>query len=223
MPPLGECRPNSWVFQQLAARMGLEDEVFRWDATELLRELLDTDHAHLEGITAERLQRERSVRLNLPDDFRPYQAGSHHTDGKVHFSPAPRQQNFVCQPSSEFPYRLISPPGAFILNSSMGNIEALIKAAGGEPQVLIHPDVAAATSISDGQRAIVRSERGFITRRVKVTADARPGTVIAVGQWWPKLAPDGKGLNELTSQDLTDLGAGSLFGNTVVSIARAPE
>ena len=221
MPPLADCRPNSLVFQQLAARMGLNDEVFRWNATDMLRELLDTDHPYVHGISVERLKAERSVRLNLPDDYRPYHDGSHHADRKVHFSPAPQQQAFNSQTSSQFPYRLISPPGAFILNSSMGNIEELLKAAGGEPQVLIHPDTAAAHCISDGGKIVIRSERGFITRRVKVTLDARPGTVIAVGQWWPKLAPDGKGLNELTSQELTDLGGGSLFGNTVVSIAPA--
>ena len=220
LPPLGECRPNSWVFQQLAHRMGFDDEVFQWSASDMVRELLDTPHPHAAGITFERLQRERSVRLNLPSDFRPYSSGSHHPDGKIRFSPAPQQQNFVDQPNSEFPYRLISPPGAFMLNSSMGNIAALLKAAGGEPQVLVHPDDASANAITDGQYANVRSARGSIMRRVKVTADARRGTVIAVGQWWPKLAADGKGLNELTSQELTDLGGGSLFGNAIVSLSR---
>lgn len=218
--PLGECRPNSWVFQQLAHRLSLEDEVFYWTAEDIARDLLDTDDPNLCGITFERLQRERSVRLNLPKDFRPYDSGSHHVDRKIHFAPAPQQLNFKEQPTSEYPYRMISPPGAFILNSSMGNIPALLKAAGGEPQVLLHPDDATQCDLADGDYAIIRSRHGFITRRVKVTRDARVGTVIAVGLWWPKLAPDGKGLNELTSQDLTDLGGGSLFGNSVVSLQR---
>lgn len=223
LPPLGECRPNSWVFQQLAQRMGFDDEVFRWSARDMARELLDTDHPHLASITFERLERERSIRLNLPADFRPYSSGSYHADGKVHFAPAPQQQTFVDTPSPEFPYRLISPPGAFTLNSSMGNIAELLKAAGGQPQILVHPDDAAASGLTDGGLASVRSQRGSITRRIKVTTDARPGTVIAVGLWWPKLAPDGKGLNELTSQDLTDLGEGSLFGNATVALAPAHE
>lgn len=223
LPPLGECRPNSWVFQQLAQRMGFDDEVFRWSARDMARELLETDHPHLASITFERLERERSIRLNLPPDFRPYSSGSYHADGKVHFAPAPQQQTFVDTPSPEFPYRLISPPGAFTLNSSMGNIAELLKAAGGQPQILVHPDDAAASGLTDGGLASVRSQRGSITRRIKVTTDARPGTVIAVGLWWPKLAPDGKGLNELTSQDLTDLGEGSLFGNATVALAPAHE
>ena len=218
LPPQGQAKPNSWVFRQLAARLGLEDEVFHWNAEDIARELLDSAAPELEGISWPRLQQERSCRLNLPSHYQPYRDGSHFPDGKIRFAPPPEQQTFVTQTSSDYPLRLISPPGAFVLNSSMGNIAELLKAAGGEPQILIHPEDAASLRIQDGQRAIVRSRQGSITRRIHVTEDARPGTAIAVGLWWPKLAPDGKGLNELTSQDLTDLGGGSLFGNAVITL-----
>lgn len=218
LPIHGQCRSNSWVFQQLAKRFGFADDVFLWTAEDAARDLLNSSDPCLSGITFERLQRERSVRLNLPEDYRPYLNGSRHSDGKIHFAPAPEQIEFKEQPTSQYPYRLISPPGAFTLNSTMGNIEELLKAAGGQPQVLMHPHDAEECGIVDGQPATIRSRNGSIMRRIKVTTDARPGTVIAVGLWWPKLAPDGKGLNELTCQDLTDLGAGSMFGNVVVSV-----
>jgi hypothetical protein len=51
-----------------------------------------------------------------------------------------------------------------------------------------------------------------------VSEDAKEGVVISVGQWWPKLSPDRKSLNDLTSERLTDLGGGSTFGNPVVHI-----
>ncbi len=103
----------------------------------------------------------------------------------------------------------------------MGNIQELLKAAGGQPQVLMHPDDAADCHLIDGDYAQLSSRQGSIKRQVKVTADAPRGTIIAVGLWWPKLAPDRKGLNELTSQNLTDLGAGSLFGNATISARKA--
>lgn len=221
LEPLGQAKPNSWVFQQLAKRLGLTDEVFEWTAEDMARDLIDRcDHPFVKGITFEQLKRERSVRLKLPDDYRPYHDGGHHADGKVHFGPAPQQLTFEEQPTAEYPYRLISPPGAFVLNSSMGNIKELLKAAGGQPQVLMHPDDATQCNLSDGDYAELSSRQGSITRQVKVTPDARQGTIIAVGLWWPKLAPDRKGLNELTSQNLTDLGEGSLFGNATVSARR---
>ncbi len=90
--------------------MGLTDEVFDWTAEDVARDVLNTDEPLVQGITFERLVRERSVRLNLPDDYRPYHQGGHHADRKVHFGPAPQQLEFDEQPTADYPYRLISPP-----------------------------------------------------------------------------------------------------------------
>ncbi len=218
LPPRGECQPNSWIFRQLAERMGLDDAIFSLNTEQLAEQLLASPHPHLQGITLARLKSERSIRINLPDDYRPYATGSHFEDGKIRFQPAPQQITFREQTSPQFPFRLISPPGAYVLNTSMGNIESLLRAAGGEPTVLVHPTDAANSSVDDGARIQITSRHGTIIRKAIVTADARQGVVIALGQWWPKLAPDKRSLNNLTSQDLADLGGGSLFGNAVVRI-----
>lgn len=215
-PP--QCRPNAWVFGQLAERIGLSDPVFKMSTEELVRDLLDTDHPNIKGITFEQLQADRSVPLRLPEDFRPYADGSNFADKKIRFSPAPQQIEFKVTPTKQYPLRLISPPGAFIVNTTMGNIPSLLKQAGGEPTILIHPNDARRASISDGSRVKVSSPTGEVHRKAIVTTDAREGVAIAVGLWWPKYAPDKRGLNELTSQELTDLGAGSLFGNPVVRV-----
>lgn len=218
LPARGECKPNSWVFQQLAKKLKLADPVLSLSTEQLAQDLLDSPHPHMEGITFEQLQAARSVRVKLPVEFRPYANGSNFSDRKIRFSPAPKQVEFQEQVCVEFPMRLISPPGAFILNTSMGNMEALIKAAGGEPTVLVHPADAVRYGVKDSDPIRIISVRGSIIRKVIVTTDAREGVVIAVGQWWPKLSPDKNSLNNLTSQQLTDLGAGSLFGNAVVRI-----
>jgi anaerobic selenocysteine-containing dehydrogenase len=100
----------------------------------------------------------------------------------------------------------------------MGNVPSIIKMAGGEPTLLIHPIDAREYGISDGQRIEVSSRYGTIVRKAIVTGDSKQGVVISVGQWWPKLSPDHKSLNDLTSERLTDLGGGSTFGNVAVSI-----
>jgi anaerobic selenocysteine-containing dehydrogenase len=219
-PP--NCRSNSWVFQQLAKRMELNDPVFSKTTEQLAAELLETDHPFINGITFDQLRSQRSVQLNLPPDFRPYANGSHFADGKIRFSPPPQQIDFVVKPNQEYPLRLISPPGAFVLNTSMGNIPSLLKQAGGEPTILINPVDAATSKVRDGERVRIISSNGQIERKAIVTPDARAGVAIAVGQWWPKLAPDRRSLNDLTSQELTDLGGGSLFGNPVVRIEPCP-
>lgn len=223
LPAPAECRSNSWVFHQLAKRAGINDPVFEMSTEQLAEEMLKTQHPFFEGITLERLKRERSIRLNVPDDYRPYSQGSHFQGKKIRFSPAPQQIEFEERVDSAYPLRLISPPGAFVVNTSMGNIQSLLKSAGGEPSVLIHPDDAEKCGIEHHERVRVTSRYGEILRRAVVTADTRPGVVIAVGQWWAKLSPDRRSLNELTSQQLTDLGGGSLFGNSAVRVESAQQ
>lgn len=218
-PP--ECRPNSWVFHQLAHRLGIVDPVFQMTTEQLAEEMLQSSSPFLEGITFSQLRQQRSIRLNLPADYRPYSQGSHYPDKKIRFAPPPQQIEFREKVDGDFPLRLISPPGAFVVNTSMGNIESLLKAAGGEPSILIHPQDADQCGAGHHSRVRVVSRYGEILRLAIVTTDTRPGVVIAVGQWWPKLAPDRKSLNELTCQSLTDLGGGSLFGNSAVRVLPA--
>ena len=82
-------------------------------------------------------------------------------------------------------------------------------------------DVSTGAGVADGERIRIESRQGSIVRKAVVSDDAREGVLVAVGQWWPKLAPDKKSLNDLTSERLTDLGAGSTFGNPVVRIGPA--
>ncbi len=219
----GECKPNTWVFKELAKRLGLQDETLYWSAEEIARDLLKSEHPFVKDITFEQLREKRFIKMQFPQDWKPYQGGSYFADKKIRFSPAPKQLEFEEQPTEEFPLRLISPPGSHILNTSMGNIESLLKAAGGEPQMIVHPEDAEKYGIKDGERNVFSSAQGSILRKTIVSTNAPQGTVVALGQWWAKLAPDKKSLNELTSERLTDLGGGSTFGNVVVRVESPKE
>jgi anaerobic selenocysteine-containing dehydrogenase len=221
VPARGEAKSNQWFFEQLASRLGLTDECHYWTPQEMVKELLQSPNPLLSGITPERLMSEKSVKLNLPASYLPYSEGSNFPDRKIRFSPAPQQLEFQVQPTADYPLRLISPPGPFILNTSMGNVPSVIELAGGEPQVIVNPVDAAPLGIEDGAHIVVASDVGSIVRKVIVSEDTLPGVVVALGQWWPKLSPDGRGLNEITSERLTDLGGGSTFGNQVVRIELA--
>ncbi|MFN7877881.1 MAG: molybdopterin-dependent oxidoreductase [Pirellula sp.] len=216
----GEAKPNSWFFRELARRIGLEGSPLEWDTEQAMRELLNSNNPWLAGVDLESLKRHGSVRLKFPAGYRPYAKGSHFPDGKIRFSPAPQQLEFAEVLTKEFPLRLISPPGSHIVNTTMGNVPSIIKAAGGEPSVVIHPDDAISRKIVDGEYVSVKSNTGEIKRRVRVSDEAKQGVVVALGQWWPKLAPDKKSLNDITNERLTDLGGGSTFGNVAVQVAR---
>jgi len=174
----GQSKSNRWVFTELAHRMGFEDECLYWSPKEIVEELLASPNPKLAGITAERLMSERSVKLILPSPFLPYSEGSHFADRKIRFSPPPKQLEFEVQPTAEYPLRLISPPGPFILNTSMGNVPSVIKMAGGEPQIIIHPSDALPLGIADGDRVNVTSFNGSILRKAMVSEDGKPGVAI---------------------------------------------
>ena len=221
--PRGEAKPNSWFFRELARKMGMMDTSLEWSVPQVIESLLDSPNPFLSGITANELQQKKSIKLKLPAEYRPYANGSNFEDKKIRFSPVPQQLTFKEVLTPEVPLRLISPPGSHIVNTTMGNVKSILKLAGGEPQVMIHPSDAEARGITSGERVHIRSSTGSILRKVIVSDDAKLGVVVALGQWWPKLSPDRKSLNDITSERLTDLGGGSTFGNVAVQVSKAGE
>ncbi|MBZ9712415.1 molybdopterin oxidoreductase family protein [Deinococcus multiflagellatus] len=214
----GEARPNSWVMQQLARRLGVTEPSVYWTVDDLLAEVLNSGHPHLAGITPERLKAEGSVPLSLPDLFLPYAHGAETPSGKVQLSPAPQHREPRAALNAEYPVRLLTPPAHHFLNSTYGVLENLNRAEGSEPCVLVHPQDAQAYGLQDAGYARLESEIGAVRRRVKVTDAAQPGTAVVEGTWWGLSAPDGTSINELTAQTLTDLGGGSTFHNTRIRL-----
>ena len=64
--PLGECRSNVEVFRALALRMGFDDSCFSESVDQMIDGALDSSNPWMDGITRDRLERERQVRLNFP-------------------------------------------------------------------------------------------------------------------------------------------------------------
>ena len=222
--PYFEARPNTWVFQELGRRLGVTEPSLYWNSEDLARELLATNHEWLNGITFEKLETEGFVRLNIPKPFLPYANGSPVTsDGKFHLDPAPQQIEALEVLTPEFPLRLLTPPAHHFLNSTYGQIEKLVQAEGGEPHVMVHPEDAAKYSLTDGNLVTISSKQGSVIRRARVTKAASLGVVVVEGTWWGARAADRLGINTLTSERLTDMGAGSTFHNTPVKLERLQE
>jgi molybdopterin guanine dinucleotide-containing S/N-oxide reductase-like protein len=67
--PLGECRSNVDVFRALAERMGFEDECFRESDDSMIDHALESPNPYLNGITRERLEGEKHIRLNFDSNI----------------------------------------------------------------------------------------------------------------------------------------------------------
>ena len=235
--PLGECRPNTEVFRLLARRMGLDHPCLAESDEQMARQALRWDHPALAGITFERLEREGSVRLAVPDPYAPFAAGGFPTpSGKCELVAeslaaegldplagyVPPRESAATAPelSRRYPLAFISPPAHHFLNSTFSAQPAFVRRESG-PSLTIHPDDARARGIADGQMVRTYNDRGSFLARARVSDAARPGVVVGLSIWWAKMAPGGRNANAVTSQELTDIGGGATFYDVLVEVAPA--
>jgi anaerobic selenocysteine-containing dehydrogenase len=232
--PIGEAKPNSEVFRLLAERMGFTEDCFKDSDEEIARQAINYDHPRMQGIAFDELKEKGWMRLSVPEKFAPFAEGNFPTpSGKCEFfsetlakqgldplpTYIPPRESMQTAPelAKKYPLAIISPPAHNFLNSSFANLPSFVKAEK-EPRLDIHPVDAAARGIKDGDRVRVFNERGEFKLKARVSDRARPGVVVALSVWWKKLTSDGCNANDVTSQGLTDLGAGATFYDALVEV-----
>lgn len=229
--PQGESRSMLDVFQDLAARMGFDDDVFSQTEDQFIEALLEQDSPALEGIDLGALYEGRAVKLNIPDN--PYAKGFATPSGKVEFfSQAMADMGLDPLPNGEpsldpegqgrYPLQLITPPHHAFLNSAFNEIPAQEKKAG-PAQAMIHPQDASARGIVDGSPVRLFNDRGEFRLQAKLTSETRPGLVVVEGIHWPSRNPGGLGVNQLTSQRLADMGQTCAFHCSLVEAEAAAD
>jgi anaerobic selenocysteine-containing dehydrogenase len=235
--PLGEAKPNTEFFRLLAARLGLDHEALRESDEQMARAALDVDHPHLRGLDFERLEREVSLRLNVPEPFAPFAHGGFPTpSGKCELLSAslaeqghdpvagyvPPRESATSAPelARRFPLAFISPPAHHFLNSTFSAQPVFVRREG-EPRLVIHPSDAEARGIADGALVRTFNDRGAFLSKARVSDDTRPGVVVGLSVWWAKMAPGGRNANAVTGQELTDLGGGATFYDALVEVTLA--
>jgi anaerobic selenocysteine-containing dehydrogenase len=233
--PVGESMPNTELFRRLAARMGLDHPSLRDSDEEMARQALDWSHPSLEGITFERLEKEGSVRLSVPDPHVPFAEGGVPTPSgkcelradsleKEGLDPVagyiPPRENVRSSPelARRFPLAFISPPAHHFLNSTFSAQPVFVRREG-EPSVTVHPLDAEARGIREGQMVRVFNDRGEFQARARVSDASRPGLVVGLSIWWAKMCPGGRNANAVTGQELTDMGGGATFYDALVDVA----
>jgi anaerobic selenocysteine-containing dehydrogenase len=214
--PVGESKPNTQIFRELAARMGFTDTCFADDDETLCRA------AFGDAVSFDDLLRDGFATLKLPDA--PFANGGFPTaSGKCEFeSPAVGLPDHVPNyelPSSDsrYPLVMISPPARNFLNSTFVNVQSL-RDMEGEPLLEICAEDAALRGIADGAIVKVFNDRGAYHCKARISPRARSGVVNGLGIWWRKLGLHGTNVNEVTSQHLTDMGRGPVFYDCAVQV-----
>ena len=219
--PLGQAKPNTQIFRELARHMGFDEPCFADSDETLARAALKPEWVNFDVLRAKGW-----VKLALPDA--PFAHGGFPTASGKALADAPGLgvpdyvPNYESRASSpelarRYPLAMISPPARNFLNSSFVNVMSL-RDIEGEPLLEMHADDAAVRGIGD--RALVRvfNDRGSYRCRCRVSGRARPGVVNGLGIWWRKLGLDGRNVNELTHQQLTDIGRAPSFYDCLVEV-----
>ncbi|WP_300660234.1 molybdopterin oxidoreductase family protein [Hydrogenophaga sp.] len=221
--PVGESRTNTDIFRALAARLGFNDPCFADDDETLCRTAFGST------VDFQTLLDQGFATLPIPEA--PFAHGGFPTpSGRCEFFsarlaaqgadglPDHLPNHELAGTSAAYPLAMISPPARNFLNSSFVNVQSL-RDIEGEPLLEIHADDAALRGIESGQMVRVFNDRGEYRCKAKVSTRARPGVVNGLGIWWRKLGPSGTNVNEVTSQQLTDMGRGPVFYDCLVEVA----
>ena len=220
--PVGEAKPNTQIFRELAARMGFDEPCFTESDESLCRA------AYGPAVDFELLLRQGFATLQMADA--PFAQGGFPTpSGRCEFFSA-RLQAQGLEPlpsyipnhelsgsSSAYPLAMISPPARNFLNSTFVNVKSL-RDIEGEPILEIHADDARARAIQNGDVVRVFNQRGVYHCKAKISTRARSGVVNGLGVWWRKLGLAGTNVNQLTNQKLTDMGRGPTFYDCLVEV-----
>ena len=223
--PLGQAKPNSQIFRELAAHMGFSEPCFA-DTDEQLCQAAFAGKVDFEELLAKGF-----ATLSLPDA--PFAQGNFPTaSAKCEFFSQRLAQsgqdglpqhlpNYETPGSSAlYPLAMISPPARNFLNSTFVNVKSL-RDIETEPVLEIHATDAAVRGISNGTVVNVFNQRGSYRVKASVSDRARPGVVNGMGIWWRKLGLGGTNVNEVTSQQLTDMGRGPVFYDCLVEVSLA--
>jgi anaerobic selenocysteine-containing dehydrogenase len=117
---------------------------------------------------------------------------------------------------SRYPFELITPKNDDSMNSTFGHRDAVDKDTA---VVTIHPADAARRNITNGTLVRISNGRGSCDLRARVSDDVRRGVVSVRSMRWNKRFANSFGLNQLTSERLTDIGGGPTFYSCLVDIA----
>lgn len=225
--PLGEAICNTELFRRLATALGYHEPCFHESDESMIRAALASRHDWLQDISFERLWEEGHVRLNCPDDWRPFANGGFPTrSGKAElWSDALQEAGHDPLPApgeirTGKGLQLISGKALHFLNSSYGHIDIHRRRAG-ELFIELHADDATLRGVRDGDRARVWNELGEVAAMVKISDRVRRGIA-----WMPyggmaDAAGAARSVNMLVAEAPTDWGGGSGLYDSFVEVEAA--
>ncbi|MCY9196595.1 molybdopterin-dependent oxidoreductase [Bacillus atrophaeus] len=224
--PQGEAKSDSWIWAELAKRLGF-GEIFEYSTEEFLQ--MGLSSLEKEGVTLERLK--EKGHLPLPVKEVPWDDYKFLTpSGKFEFvSSAAEEKGYSGLPkldvpeessfhdsrlAEKYPYTLLSiHPQRSNHSQHVPFIEKMQHI-----QVDISPDIADEQAVQDGDVVVIFNERGRLEGKAKIMKQAHPKTInIDEGMW----SAFGGSVNTLTKDTNSDNGMGSTLFDCLVGMKKA--
>lgn len=232
--PVGESMPNWDFFAEWGRRMGFKDQAFKDTSFDIMRQLLNTKAPWYQGITLERLQKEKWIKLPYPSSVPVRSGGKCGTEsGKIElYSEMMKRAGFdpvidlgLCEDDmpeveKKLPFRLLSPGIPQRVNSSFYNVKYI--RAFNAYECEISPEDAQKLGIKMGDRVRLTNQRGEAYFIARLSTRVGPGVVRTAKCNWRSTNPYGKNnTNTLTTSRLTDMGGCSAYHSTRVNVEKA--
>jgi anaerobic selenocysteine-containing dehydrogenase len=235
--PPGECRNTHEVICALAKRLGAKHPGF--DMTP--RQLIDVSLQKAGWGTLAELESKRWIDCQPNFATAHYLNGFAYPDGKFRFKPdwptvpfqrghrntittpmpgLPDHWEVIEEADTVHPFRLATSPARGFLNSSFTET-ATSRANEGRPEVMIHPQDAAACGVAHGDEVVLGNRRGEVRLHAKAFEGVRRGVLIAESVWPNSAYADGRGINCLTGADSIAPFGGAAFHDNKVWLRKA--
>lgn len=242
--PLGESRPNYWVFQELCQRFGFsrtDDPQTPEELVEAVLTATDPPSARSKNGNHEDGDNSATSARQLPsENYRRYLAKGNAAPPPSGYHPVQFETVFPGTPDRKI--HLVpevldreAPLGLYTLQPDPATDEyplALISPADArtisstlaelwreQVPVLIHPDEAAARGLEDGDYTRVFNDLGEVHCQVRRDDAIRRGVAVLPKGLWGRHTLNGNTTNALAPDTLTDLGAGACYNDARVQIA----
>jgi anaerobic selenocysteine-containing dehydrogenase len=201
----------------------------------MARQVLESGHPSLDGITLPALKSRGSIRLNYPDPFVPFATAFPTASGRLEFV-SERMERIGLDPvagytppnesaqrgtphACEYPLALITPANHFFLNSIFSNIAQQQKRAG-VATLMIHPDDASTRGLATGDDVRVMNGRGAFFAIAEVTDRVRRGVVASPKGRWQCDSKQGMTVNATVDERDSDMGGGAVYHDNRVQVER---
>lgn len=233
--PLGECKSNYQIFQELSKEMGFEDKEFKLTIPEMIDEILANASDIYGGLTYEELKKNHWKKITPPVPFEGMKFPT--PSGKIEFYSETLQKEHGLHPVvqhvapeeslsgdknilAKYPLQFLTLHTKNLINgqlSQLPHIQGIMQ----KPVVYMNSVDAETRGIKEGEEVIIKNDRGQCKLNVKIANEkALQGTIMSYGCPWGKLL-DGSNINSTTPDQLSEIGEGSAFHSNLVEVVKA--